>query len=82
MVWSPAAGTLTPAYRALNPGTPGGAGQLGQVSPPPLQGLTVAENGPCCALQVQGTGVGPEGQDGHGAGALACFLIILSGPQV
>ena len=26
--------------------------------------------------------VGPEGQDGHGAGALACFLIILSGPLV
>lgn len=26
--------------------------------------------------------VGPEGQDRHRAAALACFLVILSGPQL
>ena len=46
------------------------------------QGLSVTENGPYCARQVQGTGEGPEGQDGLGAGALACFLIILFVPTV
>ena len=46
------------------------------------QGLSVTENGPYCARQVQGTGEGPEGQDGLGAGALACFLIILFVPPV
>ena len=83
MAQNTAAGTFTPTYRDLNPGTPGKrwAAESGQ---PILhhQGLTVAENGPCCARQVQGTGVGPEGQEGHGAGALACFLIILYGPRV
>ena len=57
------------------------AGRVGSANLP-HQGLTVAENGPCCAHQVQRTGEGPEGQDGHGAGALACFLIILSDPRV
>ena len=42
----------------------------------PTRGPQLQKNGPCCARQVQGTGEGPEGQDGHGAGALACFLII------
>ena len=59
MAWSPAAGTLTPTYRDLNPGTPGRAGQPGQISQILThQGLTVAENGPCHAGQVQGTSVG------------------------
>ena len=57
------------------------AGRVGSANLP-HQGLTVAENGPCCAHQVQRTGEGPEGQDGHRAGALACFLIILSDPRV
>ena len=49
---------------------------------PPPPGALSHRNGPCCARQVQGTGVGPEGQGGLGAGTLACFLIILSGPRV
>ena len=38
--------------------------------------------GLCVLAKFPGTGVGPKGQDGHRAAALACFLSILSGPQV
>ena len=38
--------------------------------------------GLCVPAKFPGTGVGPMGQDGHRDTALACFLIILSGPQV
>ena len=49
-------------YIDLNPGTPGegwpaGSGCPGQPILAP-QGLIIAENGPCCAGQAQGTGVG------------------------
>ena len=33
-------------------------------------------------VKVPGALVGPEGEDGYGAAALTCFLIILSGPLV
>ena len=60
-----AAGSLAAwrcVYIDLNPGTPGEgwlarSGCPGQAILAP-QGLTVAENGPCCTDQVQGTGVG------------------------
>ena len=50
-------------YIDLSPGTPGegwpaGSGCPGQLILAP-QGLIIAENGPCCAGQAQGTGVGP-----------------------
>ena len=50
-------------YSDLSPGTPGegwpaGSGCPGQPILAP-QGLITAENGPCCAGQAQGTGVGP-----------------------
>jgi hypothetical protein len=32
--------------------------------------------------KVPGAPVAPEGEDGYGAAALTCFLIILSGPQL
>ena len=81
MEQSTAAGTLTPTYRDLKPGTPGKGWPAGSNQPilhhqgSQLQkrGLGVPSG---CKEQV----VGPEGQDGHAAGALACFLIILSGP--
>ena len=49
-------------YIDLSPGTPGegwpaGSGCQGQPILAP-QGLIIAENGPCCAGQAQGTGVG------------------------
>ena len=37
------------------------------------QGLIAAENGFCCTGQFQGTGLGPQGQDGHVASALVLF---------
>ena len=64
-----ASGTAAEAFAAwrgvyidLNPGTPGkgwpaGSGCQGQPILAP-QGLRVAENGPCCTGQIQGTGVG------------------------
>ena len=59
-------------------GSAGWLGQATQVSQLlPIRGLWFQKT--CCAVQFQGTGVGPEGQDGHVAAALACFLIILSG---
>ena len=59
MAQNTAAGTFTPTYRDLNPGTPG-KGWPAESGQPILhhQGLTVAENGPWCALQVQGTDCG------------------------
>ena len=48
-------------------------GRLIQVSQSSFthQWLIVAENGPCCASQSKEQKCGPEGQDGHGAAALA-----------
>ena len=73
-------------YIDLSPGTPGEGWPAGSGCPrqPILapQGLIVAENGPCCTGQVQGQVWDPEGQGGHWAAALACFLIILTGLRV
>ena len=45
-------------------------------------GLVVSENGLIVLAKVPGAPVAPEGEDGYGAAALTCFLIILSGPLV
>ena len=80
MAQSTAAGTFTPTYRDLNPGTPGRAGQPGQISLHSPSGAHSCRKWALVPSKCKEQNVGPEGQDGHGAGALACFLIISSGP--
>ena len=56
-------------------------GQVRSANPPPL-GAHSCRKWALVPSKGKEQIVGPEGQDGHGAGALACFLIILSGPLV
>ena len=88
MAWGAPGGALAARRRCSQSrgGTPGKGwpAQSGCPSRPAVthQGLTVIENGFCCAGLLQGMSVGFWGSGWTWSAALACFLIVLPGPQV
>ena len=56
------------------------ASQVRLAKSSPIRGSLLQKMG--LVVPSRHTVVGPEGQDRHWAAALACFLVILSGPQV
>ena len=88
MAWGAPGGALAARRRcSQSRGGTSGKGwpaQSGCPSQPAVthQGLTVIENGFCCAGLLQGMSVGFWGSGGTWSAALACFLIVLPGPRV